>query len=555
MVRRSKADQTILLKTQVLYYAILFYFLSKNIKFMSMVAYFGSIFFEIGFIFYEERYKDHRNDNLPRVSLFTRNIFGILFFVIDFEVLQNNGYKLLFKEHNYDMRILEKHITRICVWNLESLIYISCTNENIDGIRSYENSNIDVSSCFFSRTSRYFGSGSIVFVQIMGYSMSIIDSVFANCTATKNGGAIYFISSETKFRMVCAYGCSSSNGHFCYIQATNSNQFDYLSIKLCSTQGNGVGSIYIQSGNLELIHSNSSNNIAFKSSCINVDYSEEFAISYCTFSDNLAANKCIGLSSTWGLIEYCNIIQNNSTSLPGIISLDQGSIDIQYCMFYKNGDVLFGVLSGVLCVSHSFISHSDSISSFMEISTNNVSFIMIETYNLKHHGTYLCFAADQKIHDGLVTNTIDLTLELSRTIFSTIKKSIPVESSDMTLEYSDTIIPTIKMSIPVESSDKTLEYSDTTFPTTKKSIPVESSNTTSYTYVVNGESTLLNNFSIKPTPTKNSIEESLLMANIYYVMVSGSFVIIMVSFLLYKAKNNASISDSSDTGSLYKSKV
>ena len=258
-----------------------------------------------------------------------------------------------------------------------------------------------------------------------------------------------------------------------------------------------------------MIHSNSSNNIAFINSCINVDYSEEFAISYCTFSDNLAENNCIGLSSTCGLIEYCNIIQNNSTSWPGVIYLDQGSIDIQYCMFDKNGVVLFGVLNGDLCVSHSFISHSYPISSFLEITTNNISFIMIETYTLKHHGTYLCIAADQNIQDGLNTKTID-----------------------MTHGPSWTIIPTIKMSIPIESSD-----------------------TTSYTYEMNRESTLLNNFSIKPTPTKNSIEESLLMANIYYVMVSGSFFIIMVSFLFYKAKNNASISDSPDIGSLFESKV
>jgi len=94
---------------------------------------------------------------------------------------------------------------------------LGCESESIDQGRSYVDKNIDISNCFFSRFSSYSVDGGVICVSVSSCSMNINYSMFYNCVCSNWGGAIYFSSSNSYLRMICANSCScgaSYVGHF-----------------------------------------------------------------------------------------------------------------------------------------------------------------------------------------------------------------------------------------------------------------------------------------------------------------------------------------------------
>jgi len=82
-----------------------------------------------------------------------------------------------------------------------------CENERMDQGRSFYQKNIYISHCFFSRSIVYTGNGGIIYVDSGAYSMDVIYSMFFNCASSSKGGAIYFRSSNSSLRMICADCC------------------------------------------------------------------------------------------------------------------------------------------------------------------------------------------------------------------------------------------------------------------------------------------------------------------------------------------------------------
>ena len=74
--------------------------------------------------------------------------------------------------------------------------------------RSYVDKNINISNCFFSRSSSYSGDGGVIYVNVGSYSMNVNYSMFYNCVCSSHGGVIYFDSSNSYLRMICANSCS-----------------------------------------------------------------------------------------------------------------------------------------------------------------------------------------------------------------------------------------------------------------------------------------------------------------------------------------------------------
>jgi len=109
---------------------------------------------------------------------------------------------------------------------------LGCESESIDQGRSYVDKNINISNCFFSRSSSYSGDGGVIYVNVGSYSININYSMFYNCVCSGEGGAIIFDSSNSSFRMICANRCSASNGHFAYLIASQVNQVEYLSVSI-----------------------------------------------------------------------------------------------------------------------------------------------------------------------------------------------------------------------------------------------------------------------------------------------------------------------------------
>jgi len=337
------------------------------------------------------------------------SIIFVLLFIINityFEKLYKRKQQLsLFKEvdkflknpknypivHQLPFRLNDNEIIRN--------VGLGCVNESIGQGRSYVDKNINISNCYFSRSSSYSGHGGVVYVTASSYSLNINNSMFYNCVCSSWGGAIYFISSNSSLRMICAHRCScgaSLRGHFAYLHASQVNQVEYLSVSNCSHTTSGFYSICLNSGDQSFFNTNSSMNNAIQYSGIYISSPSSFTGSLCTFSNNKVSEYiCIYFYSSSGTISmsYANIVHNNSPSY-GIVFVTAAFPKMMYCIFKYNQNTLFWVWSGSLEVSHSYIYHSaSSFSTSTAVSTsNNNSFSNTITYQLQFFNSIHCNA-------------------------------------------------------------------------------------------------------------------------------------------------------------------
>ena len=91
---------------------------------------------------------------------------------------------------------------------------LGCEKESVSAGRSYFEADIDISHCFFSRSLEFSGAGGVIYVSASSYSMNVNFSMFYNCFCSSDGGAIYYKSSNSYLRMICANSCSASWFHF-----------------------------------------------------------------------------------------------------------------------------------------------------------------------------------------------------------------------------------------------------------------------------------------------------------------------------------------------------
>ena len=279
-------------------------------------------------------------------------------------------------------------------------VSLGCENESVSEGRSYFEANIDISHCFFSRSLEFSGIGGVIYISASSYSMNVNYSMFYNCVCSSSGGAIYFKSSNSYLRMICANRCSCGTncaGHFAYLRASLVNKVEYLSVSNCSHTTSGSYPIYLRSGNQRVDNTNSSMNNAVFVSGIYIYSSSSFTSSHCTFSNNkVSQNICIWIQSSSDTvsISYSNIVHNNSPSSRGVIYVAGGvSTKLMYCILQNNQNTLFCVSSGSIEVSHSFIDHSGSFSTSIAVSTtNNNSFTNAITYQLQFFNSLHCNA-------------------------------------------------------------------------------------------------------------------------------------------------------------------
>jgi len=290
----------------------------------------------------------------------------------------------------------EKIQTKLCGKNFQCSSGIRCENENIDQGRSYLDILLDISNCFFSRSSLYTGSGGVIYVSGGSYSMNVNKSMFYNCVCSENGGAIHFNSPYSYISMICAHKCSASWYHFAYLYTSQVNQVEFLSISNCSHTIFGYYSIRLRSGNQKFDSTNSSMNNADQNSGVGIFSPSAYSSTYCTFSNNKVSHSiCLNFYSDSNavLMIYSNIVHNNSPYGNGIVFIEgAGPKKIMNCIFKDNHNFLFCVSEGALEVLHSFIDHSSlSLSSRTEVATvTNNSFISRITYQIHFFNTLHC---------------------------------------------------------------------------------------------------------------------------------------------------------------------
>jgi len=275
---------------------------------------------------------------------------------------------------------------------------LRCEKETLEQGRSYQNNNINIDLCFFSRSIEYTEPGGVIYINVGGKSMNINVSMFYNCVTSDHGGAIYFNSLNSCLRMICANRCSCGNqccGLFGYLIASQVNKIEYLSVSHCyHTATNGRYPIYLRLGDQRVDNTNSSMNNAYLGSGISFRSPSSFTSSHCTFSNNkVTSSNCLEFDTGTISMSSANIVHNNSPNQGVVYVTGDGSIKLLYCIFKNNQNRLFYIESGSLEVSHSFIDHTGQLSTSTSVSTAlNNSFTQSNTYQIQFFKSYYCYA-------------------------------------------------------------------------------------------------------------------------------------------------------------------
>ena len=401
-------------------------------------------------------------------------------------------------------------------------VNLECQLENETVGRSYSSTDIDISFCFFTRTSTYGSSGGVIHVTGGSYYMKVSNTMFYNSACQGFGGAINFDSISSFITFICANKCTANTiSHFAYLRASENNVVDYLSVTNCSYLTTGYDPIYVDSGNQRIDNSNYSLNKALENSGMAISMPKTFTSSHCTFSNNKASSgTCIKYYYNKGTLIYANIIDNNSPLKYGIFLIDGNSHKIQYCIFYNNHDTLFYIDSGSLEVSHCIISHSDNFWYVIPITktynnsidTNSPCEIR-QTYQIRYFNSHYCNADIPYVMQTpirtfefsplpTITETLIMTKEI--TIENTFEETIPNTLLDSPIStpfrtYEETIMKT---------NEKTIENTfEETISNTLLNSPIS---TPIRTYEITIENTLLNSPISTPLRT---FEETIMKTN------------------------------------------
>jgi len=425
-----------------------------------------------------------KQSKIAKQKAFINKIITIFFFIIGLIFIYISYFENLIeiKQHLSILKDLAKNMKKPKIYPIMPLLWLNdndviynvglgCESERIDQGRSYYNENISISNCFFTRSLSYSGIGGVIYVNGGSYSMNINYSMFYNCVCFGNGGAIYFFSSNSYLRMICANSCSCGAyyfGHFAYLIASQVNHMEYLSVSNCSHTTSGYRSIHLYTGNQKADGTNSSMNNAYWGSGICIDYPSSFTSSHCTFSNNKVSDSiCMYFYSTSGTISmsYSNIVHNNCpNAYNGVVFVEgAGSRKMMYSIFLNNQNTLFCVYEGSLEVSHSFIYHSASFSTRTAVSTsNNNSFTNTITYQLQFFESYYCnVELPVPVPSQMSTPTFAPTKTFEKSPIRSLeetKRITNVETLRMT--YESTIDQTIRetiMNTPEDTLMNTLE--------------------------------------------------------------------------------------------------
>jgi len=292
------------------------------------------------------------------------------------------------------------------------VVNTECQSESINQGRSYFDVNIEIAHCSFNRLSQFSGNGGVICISSGSLTMCVSYSMFYSCICASHGGAIYFYSTNSSLKMICANKCScgsSSEGHFAWLTASQVNIGDYISFSLCSQITSGYYSIRFNTGDQRVDNTNSSMNCDRFVSGIGFISPSSFTSSLCTLSNNRASDGiCIAFSTNSGTMSSANIIQNNSPTIYGVVRGYEGTPKMIYCIFQDNQNTLFYVEVGSLEVYHSYIDHYElSLSKLLPVLTSiNNTFAKTKTYQIRFFSSHHC-NADLSLMAQIETKRID----------------------------------------------------------------------------------------------------------------------------------------------------
>jgi len=303
---------------------------------------------------------------------------------------------------------------------------IDCINQDIDKGRSYDKhqttETIQIINCFFLRHSEQNFFGGVIYVSDGTYDIILESCMFANCSSSERGGAIYVNTQNFEMQKVCANGCYASNyQHFAFVESKKKNYIEYLSFSYCSPRKIGEVSVGLSLGNQIFDNVNCSMNNAQRISGLSSFSSNSLSSSGSTFvSNSVSSGTIVQSSQKPGTITFANFINNFSPSYGIITVVDYGSLSLMYCIFKQNQKDLFCISIGSIEVSDSFISHAG----YTTLTRNN-SLTDYPSYEMKYYKTYFCDEQTPQIPSITINPTKSPSNE-SKGVFSSILKGVGV---------------------------------------------------------------------------------------------------------------------------------
>jgi len=284
---------------------------------------------------------------------------------------------------------------------LFEFLRIGCLSDDSRYINSNFAGISNISGCFFTRTFLYNGNGGVISITATGFNLNVENSIFYDCGVTEIAGAIYFTSSGSVLKNVCARKCYANTGvgkgcQFCRIETLESgkNDLNVVSFVYCpdSQAIERSYSTYIING-IQKWNSLNGSNCYLLHICSRTYNPNSFSDIFSTYCNNrmkLVTAYHFSYGSNTRASSYINIINNTQdTDSSGIVHLEtSGVFSISHSVCSNNNKFLF-TSTGTLIVTNSIVSHSSSslISGTVTI-TNNISNIhpnSPSTYNLMHH--------------------------------------------------------------------------------------------------------------------------------------------------------------------------
>ena len=272
-------------------------------------------------------------------------------------------------------------------------------------LNKYENLNLNsgniwISYCSFIELNGNLG-GAIYYQNNILIRILVEDSIFYECYSNSkldgySGGGIFLYSTNGNYILnkICSYSCYTINGYhgqFCFLSTTSSNINQiYLTTVTKSVKNliNIESSPVVINGGNQILHS------------INISKNKLYGVSafksYSVNSLNMNFSTIIDCISTYTLVIYfysgnerkinhCNIINNTSPSINGIIH-NQVAISIFESCIFSNNSNLFVTNTGTITFNFCWIQHNGNLG--INIGTN--SLFLTETFYITHYSTFLC---------------------------------------------------------------------------------------------------------------------------------------------------------------------
>jgi len=247
---------------------------------------------------------------------------------------------------------------------LFSLIFCSYLSQLI--ITSESQSS--VICCLFSSICTS-GDGGAICLKNPQISFTGQNCVFANCSATQNGGGIYCEPKDFGLTYCIAEHCVSFIASFCFVlsPSTCSVLFEQVMVSYSSPDIKTVRyrSVHFDNGKQSIRFTNHTNNNADKVSGYVLLNAQSFIVSYCHFMNNYATNWCLfdtqtGVSTLY--FTMSNYINNTmSSDRFGLIYFYCSNAEISNSFFSRSNSYLFYVYSNSLIVSNCTIHHYGNI--------------------------------------------------------------------------------------------------------------------------------------------------------------------------------------------------